>query len=179
MTAAHKRIKNAFIDWVVPVLQARNFRGVFPDYRRQKNRQIDIISLQFSMFDQAFCIGIAKCPTDGITYSNGERLPGDLVTANHCSGRFMLGTKDGDAVHWFKFNPGSQEQGGKHKFPSLTTYEDSPMKYKNIADDIVNLIQLQAEPWWQNSEEWWHHELPVYNKLFFDIQKVVFAKLYS
>lgn len=177
MTAGHKRIKNAFIDWVVPVLQAKGFQGGFPNYRRYTDRQIDILSLQFSMFDQAFCIGIAKCPYDGITFSNGDRLPGELVTANHCSRRFMLGTREGNLAHWFKYNPSLHELGGQHRFSSLTMYKDSLMKYKRIANDIVELLEVQAEPWWRNSEEWWLHEVPVYNRLFFDIQKGIFTKL--
>lgn len=178
MSISHKKIKNAFIDWVVPLLLDRGFRGVFPNYRRYGEGQIDIISLQFSIFDKAFCIGIAKCPVDGITYSNGEILPGDLVTANHCPRRFMLGTKDGDVSHWFKFEPTRHELRDKHKFPALSMYGDSLLKYKKIVDDVMELIELEAEQWWQNSEEWWHKEAPVYNKLFFDFQKLVSKQLY-
>ena len=179
MSRSHEKIKNAFIDWVVPDLIARGFEGVFPNYRRYTGRQIDIISLQFSMFDQAFCIGIAKCPTDGVTYSNGERLPGEMVTANHCPRRYILGAKDGDLSHWFKFKPSRHELRDKHKFSSLSMYQDSLLKYKKIADDIIKLIEIHAEPWWRNSEEWWRHEVPIYNRLFFDIQKLIYKELYG
>lgn len=109
MSTARVKIKNAFIDWVVPVLDEKGFRGVFPNYRRKIDGQIHIISFQFSLFVDAFCVYIAKCPADGVTYNNGKKLPGDLVTANHCPKRFMLGTKEGDSAHWFKLNPTGHE----------------------------------------------------------------------
>ncbi|MHB1167549.1 MAG: DUF4304 domain-containing protein [Carboxydocellales bacterium] len=172
-------MKNAFIDWVVPVLVERGFRGVFPNYRRNTGKQIDIISLQFSLFDQALCISVAKCPIDGISYCNGEKIPGDLVTANHCPKRFMLGVKNGGSAHWFKYSPSRYELRDRDNYSFLTIYEDSMLKYKRIADDIVELIELQADAWLRDSTEWWHQEAPVYNKLFFDIQKSMFEQLYG
>lgn len=179
MSVANMKMKNAFIDWVVPSLTERSFRGVFPNYRRNTDEQIDIISLQFSLFDHAFCVGIANCPKDGITFSNGKRIPGNLVTANHCPGRFLLGTKDGDFAHWFKFKPSIYELKRKHEFSYWTMYEDTPTKYRKIADDIVRLIDLEADPWWLKAEKWWNHHVPVYNTLFWDIQRLTFKMFYE
>jgi len=162
-----RRMTDALIDWVVPVLKEKNFKGSFPNYRRNCEMHIDLLMFQFSCCDQSFNVNIAKCPTEGIFYKNGEFIKPSEALTLHCPQRICLGIKNDNLYHWFKYNPSPNEQKQRANFSFLTMYKDTPLKYKHIAEDINNLIKEQAEPWWENSDPWWENELPTYNKFFF------------
>ncbi|AGL03160.1 DUF4304 domain-containing protein [Desulfoscipio gibsoniae] len=168
MSNAKRKTTEAMVDWVVPYLMNNGFKGSYPNYRRIRPGQIDLVTFQFSCCDQAFCINIAKCPPEGVRYKTGEFVKPSEVIALHCPQRLYLGVQEGHSYHWFKCNPRRQEIIQKEKYPFVTVYKDTPLKYKYMADDIINLFKKQAEPWWENSEAWWEKGLPTYNKLFMD-----------
>lgn len=176
MSIARQKMKIALADWVAPHLRSKGFTGTFPNYLRFSEKQIDIVTFQFSLFDHVFSVNIAKCPPDGITYLNGETVPAEMVNAHYCPVRLRLGVSGDNIDHWFKFNPRPQELNSKECHSSMSVYNNSLLKYKYIADDVIELLEKQAETWWQESAEWWQKGVPGYNRLFVDIQRLITGK---
>lgn len=173
MSTCGQKMKNALLDWVIPYFKAKGFKGCFPHYRRYGEQQIELVTFHFSFFDQAFCVHIAKCPPEGLTFSGGEKVGPEEVTAYHCPDTLKLGINGENYGHWFKFNSRPSELRDKDSYSFLSMYKDAILKYKHITDDIIKLLESQAEPWWHASDPWWLKEIPVYNRFFLDMQKIL------
>jgi|GEM_PF-1627870 len=172
MLKARAKMIRALVDWVAPYLKESGFKGVFPNYTRIRPGHLELITFQFSCCDPSFCVCVSKCPPGGIRFSNGLQVKQRDVTALHSPDRLYLGVQNGCTCHWFKYDARQSELRMKENFNFMTMYKDTPLKYKYIADDIVKLIEEQAEPWWQKSSAWWlGTDPPVYNKLFWEAQQ--------
>lgn len=95
-------LKNLF----VPVLRERGLKGSFPHFRRLKNDQIDLLTIQFDRHGGGFVIEISKCPPDGVTTTCGKQIPPNKVTAWDMNNRHRLGAPVG-GDHWFRFDDGT------------------------------------------------------------------------
>lgn len=155
----------------------KGFKGFFPTFRRFNSDCIHIITFQFTAFDRAFCVNIAKSPAGGIIFKSGEYISAQSITTYHCPKTLSLGVTGKHISHWFKYNPTPHEIKMKDSFPFLTMYTNSLLKYKNIADDIIALLDSQGEHWWATSEEWWLSQTPNYNGLFLAIHNSIDAIL--
>lgn len=170
MSVCREKMKSALLEWVVPFLNEKGFKGTYPNYYRITNRETQLINFQFSLFVDSFCVNIAKCPPDGIDYKN-EKIPPQKVSTNYCPRRLRLGAAKDCSEHWFTFNPCPYQ--AHNKCLSDTVYKDNLLKYVIISKDIISLLKQQAELWWRESDAWWTIDKPIYNKLFMDIQRQV------
>lgn len=175
MSAARDKMVTALNDWMVPHLMEKGFKGTFPTFRRFSPDCVHLITFQFTAFDSAFCVNIAKCCPEGITFKLGEYIPSNCASAHHCPEKLRLGVTAKQSSHWFKYNPTQHEIKMKDKFPFMTMYPESMFKYKHVVDDIIYLLDSQGESWWMESDDWWLHRTPEYNRLLFSIQNCVDA----
>ena len=94
----------------VPALRERGFKGSLPHFRRLRNDQIDLLTVQFDRYGGGFVIEISRCAPEGMTTSWGKKIPPNKVTAwdMHPKERPRLGApspqEDG---HWFRFDDGT------------------------------------------------------------------------
>jgi len=75
--AMRESLKNLLI----PVLRERGFKGSLPHFRRAKNDQTDLLTVQFDGHRGGFVVEIAKCPPEGFTTHWGKHIPPNRVTA--------------------------------------------------------------------------------------------------
>ena len=52
---------------VLPVLRKQKFKGLLPNFRRKNEKNIDLITFQFSRLGGSFVVEIATCPIEGVT----------------------------------------------------------------------------------------------------------------
>ena len=93
---------------VVPVLRDMGFRGSFPHFRRAGDRQIDLLTFQFSRWGGSFVVEMAFCTPEGFTTHYGKHIPAEKVRAHdiHPTQRLRLGSHPpAEADHWFSFEP--------------------------------------------------------------------------
>lgn len=91
---------------LVPVLRERGFKGSLPHFRRAKNDQIDLLTVQFDRHGGGFVVEVAKCSPDGFTTHWGRHIPPNKVTAWDLNKRHRLGAPVG-GDHWFRFDDGT------------------------------------------------------------------------
>ena len=89
----------------VPVLRALGFKGSFPHFRRAADKQIDLLTFQFSAGGGEFVIEIGSFPPAGDELY-GELLPAAEVKMRHLLRRLRLGAKDESSDHWFNYDGG-------------------------------------------------------------------------
>jgi hypothetical protein len=121
--------------YVVPVLEARNFSGRFPDFRRISPNAVHLLSIHFARHMPAYAVEVSCAPLTGLAVV-GKLVPAEELTAWHASAaaRFRIGPDDPD--QWFPF-----------KEP-LFSIGDS---YKRAALAVVPYIESQAELWWKEA----------------------------
>lgn len=123
---------------VVQELRSRGFSGSFPHFRRIREKQIDLITFQFSQWGGQFAVNVLFCPANGRTLPDGKHIPPSKVTADNVG--FMLplrlGSKPPKEVdHWFRFDAGEADV------------------FNALARDVLSLIGSQAETFWQEQEQ--------------------------
>ena len=96
----------AFRAIVVPELQAKSFEGSFPHFRRRSGEFLHLLSIQFNKHGGSFVVEVGRCPSDGLTFPLGKRLPASEVTVwrLHPSERIRLGADHTETDHWFRFD---------------------------------------------------------------------------
>lgn len=109
----------------VPVLRKRNFKGSYPHFRREAQKQMEILGIRFSSADPRFYIDIAVSPLTGVTLPDGRYLTADKVKISHAAKSKRIG-KD-----FFSFE--------KDHFEETAIKAISSLK--------------EAEEWWIEEEE--------------------------
>lgn len=121
---------------VVPDLRARGFKGSFPNFFRDQEGHIDLLTFQFNKDGGSFVCEISFAdPERSNVYIYKETEPKKL-RPNQTTVRLRLGANpdSGDNDHWFNF-----EKKG-------LLSRNSPTK---AAQDVLALIETQGELWWR------------------------------
>ena len=113
----------------VPVLRELGFKGTFPHFRRVGERQIDLLTFQFSLYGGQFVVEIGKFPPQGYELYD-EVIPAAKVKMRHLLRRLRLGAKNENGDHWFKFESGD---------------------YAHVAESVAPFIRGQAVRWWSRA----------------------------
>lgn len=96
---------------VIPVLRKQEFKGSLPHFRRKNEKNIDLITFQFSRWGGSFVVEVATCPIEGVTMYWGEHIPPNKVAAHHLNNRFRIGAKSkGEDGKWFDFEDAKTEE---------------------------------------------------------------------
>ena len=137
MSDSRDRMIAALREMVVPVLRDMGFSGSFPDFRRIRDSQIDLLTFQFNRYGGSFVVEIAFCAPDGFTTHWGKHIPPNEVQARdiHPTQRLRLGSHPPDkADHWFYYEP---ERAGV---------------YTDTAVELLPLLRSEADRFWQTHQ---------------------------
>ena len=126
-------VRTALKQKVVPALRDVGFRGTFPHFTRRLENRIDLINFEFSTHGPGLYVNIGRCGPGGVTLANGTTYPPGKVRCHHCKAQRRLG------LSW-DFDNGA-----------IRSVAD------NICADILKLLSIQAEPWWQDPSELQSH----------------------
>lgn len=134
MSNQRKKMDQALKVIVIPFLREKGFKGSLPHLRRENARSIDLISFQFSVYGGQFCIELGKYSTKGLKLYNGEIIAPEKVQNSHLSlNRPRLSpTMKND--YWFVFEDKTLDEN----------------IYAKLANEVVSLLENQAEAWWAN-----------------------------
>jgi len=127
---------------VVPVLRSKGFSGSFPHFRRILNDRVDLLMFQFNRYGGSFVVEVARAPVKGLIV-NGKRIPPEKLNLYHTLSlnSYRLGSKHED--HWFRYG-----------WPQLKINESLKKIfvdiYKKLANEVVELIETEAEEFWKN-----------------------------
>jgi hypothetical protein len=137
MEAALKRAIDAH-------LRPKGFAGSLPHFRRRASDRIDLVSFQFHSAGGSFVVEVAGCDPDGYTTGWGKQIQPSKVTAHDIPmPRPRLGPGFPTNDHWFVFGPRSYEAGSADVRAAA--------HYESIAAEVIRLIDVQAEPFWQSA----------------------------
>jgi hypothetical protein len=114
---------------VVPNLRKRGFKGSFPNFRRPAPHHLDLLTFQFDRYGGGFVVVLASGPLEGLTTYWGEFIPPEKLTPSYLGRSFRLGGNAQKSDHWFR-------------------YDEATASLTDIADDIICLLDAQAEQWW-------------------------------
>jgi len=135
MSEARGEMLAALKEVIIPVLRDMGFSGSFPHFRRIRESQNDLLTLQFNRHGSSFVIEVSFCDPAGFTTSWEKFTPPNKVNAHDMNPykRLRLGSpspkEDG---RWFSYESKSSE------------------KYRNTALKVLQLLKSQAESYWQN-----------------------------
>ncbi len=116
---------------ILPHFRGNGFKGSFPNLRRLKDNQLNLLSFQFHRFGSSFTIEIANCPPEGIktkmyTLPPEKCKPSNTGRQNMRVGRLIHGND-----YWYVFESGIE----------------NPDIYNSIAKEIIES--------WEPMENWW------------------------
>jgi len=138
MSEARDKMIAALKKIVVPTLRDMGFQGSFPNFRRVRDEQLDLLAFQFSQWGGSFVVEIAQCAAAGYTLPTGKIIAPDKarVYHQHYRSRLRLGVRPppNNRDHWFQFEPESQSI------------------YSDTALEVLPLLRSQAEHYWQKHE---------------------------
>jgi len=97
-----KIIINAFQEKVVSVLKQNGFTGRFPHFRKIKENQIYLLSIQFDKWGGGYRICLSKCPAQTIKDLLKRDVEPQKATAWHFGDRY---TSD-----WFRYDYASEDK---------------------------------------------------------------------
>lgn len=131
---------------LVPELPRRGFTGSLPHLRRRDRERISLLSVQHYSSGGSFVVEVAACPPSGHTTAWGLTIAPSKVKANDINDpRPRLGSQNfprgGD--YWFVYGPRLYD-------PDAGTVQ-SRSHYEAVAQAVVELLDSQAEPFWQTT----------------------------
>ena len=90
----------------VPALRQRGFKGSLPHFRRLRDNQVDLITIQFDRHGGGFVVEIASWSVEGLTTHWGKFIPALKLTAHdlHPNQRYRLGSPGPSTDNWFRFD---------------------------------------------------------------------------
>lgn len=141
MSVSRDNMVKALKRHVLPVLREKGFRGSFPHFRRDTEKQTDLLTFQFSRYGGRFVVEIAKCSLGDCTAPWGEVIPANKVTAHHMNNRLRLGAKTERSDHWFKYDHILYDSD-----------ENAVYDVDELAKMVVPYLEGQAESWWATGE---------------------------
>ncbi|MDJ0850527.1 MAG: DUF4304 domain-containing protein [Myxococcota bacterium] len=121
---------------VVPRLRELGFKGSFPHFHRPLPSRTDLLTVQFDKYGGSFTVEIVKAPPGDFTTSWGEVVPVKKLRTSYFEiyERLRLGARDVRSDHWFNYRRG-------------LVFRRHP-KFQEISLQVRQLIDSQAEPWW-------------------------------
>lgn len=126
-----KKMDEAIMEIVIPFLRSLNFKGSYPNFRRENNGQLNLLTIQFSLYAPKFVVEISNCPSTGYTTSWGKSLKPSECRVNYMSNRHRIGSKKHNTDYWYDFE--------------RTLILGSI--FKKRANELLSN--------WQEGEEWW------------------------
>ena len=102
MNKNKKTIIDDFKNKVIPILRQNGFTGSFPHFRKIKENQIDLLSIQFDKWGGGFRICLSKCPAQNIKDILKKDVEPEKATAWHFGDRY---TSD-----WLRYDDVSEDK---------------------------------------------------------------------
>jgi len=133
MTHKEKRQKmdEAIKEIVIPFLRAKDFKGSYPNFRRENGDQLNLLVFQFSMYAPRFVVEISNCPANGYTTSWGTSLKPSECRVHYMAERLRIGSIKAKTDYW-------------HKFEQMLIFGSV---FKKRATELLDN--------WNEAEEWW------------------------
>lgn len=149
MSGSRERMDKALKEIVLPFLRKKGFKGSFNHFRRVNDDSIDLLTFWFSHYGGEFCIDIAKCSAKGIKDVSGNNILPNKVTAfdiNPPERPRLKPDMSRHGDHWFNFGD-LFKQHGEIRSP------------EEIAEEVITLVNNQAEKWWSDKNNITKHSL--------------------
>jgi len=120
---------------VVPVLRARGFKGSYPHFYRESGGHVDLLTFQFRSGGGSFVCELSFADPERANIYIYKDTETKKLKTDQATTRLRLGTDPdcGRNDHWFQFE----------KKGMLSRH--SP---ENAAEEVLGLLDTQAEPWW-------------------------------
>lgn len=131
MSSERDKMISALKNIVVPELRAKGFKGSFPHFRRISEDKIDLMTFQFDRYGGGFVVEAAVCSPEGVTFSWGEKVPPNKVTAHDVNDRLRLNEKNGQ---WFRYD----------------VEKESENIYEEVAKEVLKHL-IEAEEYWESN----------------------------
>jgi hypothetical protein len=151
--------------WVIPELNNMGFTGVFPHYRRNAGKKIDLLMFQFNKWGGSFLIEISYVLTEGgksnLVFENKTSI--EKITVPDTNIRYRLKTMNND-VWFYYYDVAEIKIGGKKTFepikPSIRqSYEENyqgKVKWLQLVDDsIYEKLAKEVLKYLGKAENWW------------------------
>ena len=124
---------------VVSDLRARGFNGSYPNFYRDRNGHIDLLTFQFNNKGGSFVCEISFADQERSNVYIYKETEPKMLRPNQTTLRLRLGAQPDQGIedHWFSF-----ENTG-------LVSRNSPTK---AAQEVLSLVESQAEPWWRVQE---------------------------
>jgi len=137
MTIHRELMMKALSAVFFPALRQWGFVGSFPHFRRQSDRRIDFLNVQFNRYGGSFCLNIGQTGPEGLVDSHWPGLTLAATTVGHLHHRSRVG-RGFLAKQWFEF--GSES----HASPEPA----KPVKfYEGIAAEAGRAFEKDGERW--------------------------------
>ena len=148
MPAQPKQMIGAIEKILLPILREKNFKGTFPDFFREKNGHIDLLSFQFNKYGGSFAVNIsyANKERNNITPYSGKDVPPEKLTAYHGKDRLRLGSKPILLFLLFR----REKVNGDHWFRYKENFFSRRNVFENAAKEVIPYLENQAEEWWRS-----------------------------
>ena len=132
---------------VVPDLKARGFKGGYPNFFRDRDGHIDLLTFQFNKNGGSFVCEISFADRERSNVYIYKDTEPKKLRSNQTTVRFRLGANPDQGINdnWFDF-----EKSG-------LLSRNSPTK---AAQDVLSLIESQGEPWWHAHEKATANKMP-------------------
>ena len=126
----------------VPKLRELGFKGSFPNFYRLEGEFVSLLNFQFFSSGGSLCVNIsyADPARENIAF-RPETEPRKLRVGYARRSR-RLGAPAGGGDRWFSF--GSTSYGG---------LRGKPIDPSELANELNNLLDSDAEPWWAAHRE--------------------------
>lgn len=86
----------------ISVLRQNGFTGSFPHFRRIRESQIDLLSIQFDKYGGGYRICLSKCPTQNIKDILNKNVEPRKTTAWHFGDRYVS--------DWLRYDDASEDK---------------------------------------------------------------------
>lgn len=137
MSDSRDQMISALRESVIPVLRQMGFSGSFPHFRRIREQQVDLLTVQLKRYGGSFVVEIAFASPEGFTTHWSKPIPAKRLTAHdiHPKHRLRLGSNPPTQTdYWFYFEP------------------EQPGIYGKAASELLALLPSEAERFWQTHE---------------------------
>ena len=133
-----KQMESAIKKILVPVLQEKNFKGIFPHFYRKTGEHIDLITFQFDKWGGGLVVEISYADQKRDNIYIDRSLSPEKLRVSQTNERLRLGSqpKKGKKDCWFRYNK-------KNFFSRGNIFE-------NTAKEIAPYLEKQAEEWWRS-----------------------------
>jgi hypothetical protein len=135
MTNTRQAMNASLKNIVVPALRRLGFKGSFPNFYRASDGHIDLLAFQFRLGGGSFVVELSYAEPDRENVYFDKEAQADKLRVSQTSTRLRLGAQGPGSDKWFSFEP-------------TGLFKRQP-NYDQISANVVDLIERQALPWWQ------------------------------